>query len=278
MDGKGLIIITGPSGVGKTTLLWGLESDAVSIHAKATTRLPRLGEIPGKDFYFMEKERLESEEFLLQFERYGGYYGIYEDQIVNALRHGQLHIITIMSFGTIYQLKRLFPNATVVSIMAEPAILKQRLRERLSRFPHPRDRLLLNETDKVYDLFSAEHELFDQVVDNSGSIQQGVERLRYEISKIASIPYVEGTIRWGGMAAENPYSQTWTQKHQMGQLVLEVLQGKRSVVELYGAMILRSINPELWKMLLETAEKGFASRQQTCHYRGGREYLLKRYA
>ena len=53
-----LIIISGPSGVGKDSVVQALKTRGLPFHfvVTATTRLPRAGEVDGKDYFFVSKE------------------------------------------------------------------------------------------------------------------------------------------------------------------------------------------------------------------------------
>ncbi len=76
-----LIVFSGPSGVGKGTVLkqFMQTQPNCAISISATTRAPRPGEQEGVDYYFMDKERFEqmiAEDAMLEYACYGGnYYG-----------------------------------------------------------------------------------------------------------------------------------------------------------------------------------------------------------
>ena len=76
-----LIVISGPSGVGKGTLVKLLleEDPTLALSVSCTTRPPRKGERNGRDYYFIEKEeflsRIRENDFLEYDEHFGNYYG-----------------------------------------------------------------------------------------------------------------------------------------------------------------------------------------------------------
>ncbi|HHJ51096.1 MAG TPA: guanylate kinase, partial [Phaeodactylibacter sp.] len=83
-----LIIVTAPSGSGKTTIVKHLLSkfDNLAFSVSATTRAPRKGETPGKDYYFMSpaefQKHVSNGDFLEWEEVYDGqYYGTLRSEV-----------------------------------------------------------------------------------------------------------------------------------------------------------------------------------------------------
>ena len=134
-----LVIISGPSGVGKTTVLRELLDrfgDALTLSVSATTRPPRDGETNGQDYLFLSldefEQRHQAGEFLECFEVFGrGYwYGTLFSQVTPSLAAGKWVILEIDVDGTQAVLER-FPDA--VTIFIRPSSLdelERRLRHR----------------------------------------------------------------------------------------------------------------------------------------------------
>ena len=76
-----LIVLSGPSGAGKDTVLKQLllKSESLSLSVSATTRQPRSGEIHGKDYYFVSEQEfmdMVEKQTMLEYAKYcGNYYG-----------------------------------------------------------------------------------------------------------------------------------------------------------------------------------------------------------
>jgi len=93
MSGK-LIVISGPSGVGKSTVMRKLMEDCDNLRfsVSATTRPIRPGEVDGVNYYFVNKEQFEDmiqKEELLEYANYvGNYYGTPEKQLNEKLEAG----------------------------------------------------------------------------------------------------------------------------------------------------------------------------------------------
>src|SRR6185503_2020183 len=90
-----LIVISAPSGTGKTTLCQQLLTKRPNITRAitCTTRTPRPGEKEGVDYYFMSAEtflrRVQAGNFLEHATVFGNSYGILKSEIVEKLRQGQ---------------------------------------------------------------------------------------------------------------------------------------------------------------------------------------------
>jgi guanylate kinase len=121
-----LLIISGPSGVGKTTICKRL-SDRLDafLSVSATTRRQRENEVNGRDYYFVSVEEFERDlregRCLEHAKVYGGnYYGTPSGPVIEALEGGRVVILEIEIEGTI-QVKQRFPEAIGVYILAPTA-------------------------------------------------------------------------------------------------------------------------------------------------------------
>lgn len=134
MADKGvLIVVSGPSGCGKGTVLKKLFEDEenFSYSISATTRDPREGEKDGEHYFFVSKERfiemLENDE-VLEYTKYcDNYYGTPKKQVMEQLAKGKDVVLEIEVDGAM-QVRQNYPNAVLVFILPPSvAELKSRL-------------------------------------------------------------------------------------------------------------------------------------------------------
>ncbi len=136
-NGKGqLIVLTGPSGVGKGTLVQLLleRHPEYFLSISATTRSPRAGEEEGKSYYFLEKEQFQAwigEEKLLEWAEYAGnYYGTPRQPVEDQIAQGKTVLLEIEVVGA-RQIQQTFPSARRIFILPPSVeILETRLRGR----------------------------------------------------------------------------------------------------------------------------------------------------
>lgn len=136
MDAGRLIVITGPSGVGKGTLVRALlkRHPELQLSISATTREPRPGEIDGIDYHFLSREEFETAiaagEFLEWAEYAGNYYGTPRVAVEEMLVAGKWIVLEIEVVGA-RSIQKSFPDALRVFVVP-PSMeeLERRLRAR----------------------------------------------------------------------------------------------------------------------------------------------------
>ena len=136
-----LLILSGPSGVGKDAVLSRMRELKEPYHytVTSTTRSKRDGETEGKDYIFISqnefKKQIELGGFLEWAEVYGNYYGVPRDQVKSALKTGSDVIIKIDVQGA-QTIKKLAPMALYI-FLAPPDTdqLEKRLTERMTESP-----------------------------------------------------------------------------------------------------------------------------------------------
>lgn len=128
-----LIVISGPSGVGKNTVIDHLfqRQPDLKYSVSATTRTPRPNEIDGQHYFFLtEREfqkKISNGEFLEWAKVYEHYYGTPKQYVQQLLESGQDLVLDIEVQGAV-QVKRSLPEAVLI-FLAPPSLteLKKRL-------------------------------------------------------------------------------------------------------------------------------------------------------
>ena len=131
-----LVVLSGPSGVGKDATLDLLRASGHPFHfvVTATTRPIRPGEVDGVDYHFVSvgefAEMIEKGELLEYAVVYGDYKGIPKEHVREALASGKDVIMRIDVQGAA-TIRKLVPNAVTIFLTAESeAELVRRLQER----------------------------------------------------------------------------------------------------------------------------------------------------
>ncbi len=129
----GVFVITGPSGVGKGTLIRGLMErlPGLELSVSATTREPRAGERDGADYHFLSpgefERRVAASEFVEHADYAGRRYGTLRSELEERVREGVPVVLEIEVQGA-RQVRSAMPEAVQVFI-APPSL--QALRTRL---------------------------------------------------------------------------------------------------------------------------------------------------
>jgi guanylate kinase len=133
-----LIVISGPSGVGKDSVLHGLKGRNLTMHfvVTATTRPRRENETHGLDYFFLSKDEfaqmIENEELIEYAIVYNDYKGIPKQQVREALASGQDVIMRVDVQGAA-TVRKLAPQAVLIFLTTESEeALVRRLKARQS--------------------------------------------------------------------------------------------------------------------------------------------------
>jgi guanylate kinase len=132
---KKIIVITAPSGAGKTSITKHLMNcfPQLAFSVSATTRQPRVNETDGKDYYFISQDEFTrhiKEDAFMEWEMVyeGVYYGTLKNEMYKIWSGGQVPVLDIDVKGAL-QIKKLYPEQTITLFIAPPSI--DSLRERL---------------------------------------------------------------------------------------------------------------------------------------------------
>jgi guanylate kinase len=131
-----VFVITGPSGVGKGTLISKLleRVPGLELSVSATTREPRVGEVDGRDYHFLTPtefdQRIEREDFL-EFATYSGNrYGTLRSEVRKRLDAGRSVVLEIEVQGARQVRAAMRESVQVFIAPPDPSVLRERLESR----------------------------------------------------------------------------------------------------------------------------------------------------
>lgn len=176
-----LIVLSAPSGTGKTTLCARLLKDIpeLMLSISTTTRLPRGKEIHGREYFFVSveefKTKLEAGRFAETASVHGNFYGTSKDFIEEAFSHGKSLLLDIDVQGA-DSFKTAYPKETV-SIFIEPpsmAELEKRLRARNTEDEASIQKRLRNAETELNHLERFDHVILNDDIDQAYFHLQGI--------------------------------------------------------------------------------------------------------
>ena len=175
-----LVVISGPSGAGKTSVCRELKRDPrVVFSVSATTRPPREGEVDGVDYRFLTPDEFAAAdaagEFLEHATYNGNRYGTLRDQVDEALAAGRVFVLEIEVQGT-RQLRESQIDACYVFVV--PPSLEELERRLVSRRQNTQAEIAAR-MKIAADELSAQH-LYDHVIVNE-SLPDTVRQVRQVI-------------------------------------------------------------------------------------------------
>lgn len=162
-----LIVISAPSGAGKTTICKRLLGEFSDLYfsVSCTTRPPRKGEKDGRDYHFISVEEFKNRtgkgEFVEWEEIYGHFYGTLKKEIEDRTGKGHDVILDIDIKGA-GNVKSIYPQGVFVFIMP-PSV--ETLKERLKKRGSETDDVMKMRFDRVMEEIR-ENERYDYVIFN----------------------------------------------------------------------------------------------------------------
>lgn len=197
-----LLVVSGPSGVGKGTICGQLlqELSAMQFSVSVTTRDPRPNEQDGINYFFIseaEFRRMQSEDELLEWaEVYGNFYGTPRPAVERALDAGKDILLEIDIQGAL-QVKAAFPECVLVFVWP-PSIqeLEQRIRNRGTESPESLTRRLQKAKLEMAHVINYDY----IVVNHPGQVTEAVKEveaiLLAEKSRVArQMPWLQKALK-----------------------------------------------------------------------------------
>ena len=184
-----LIVISGPSGVGKDTLIRRLlELDKNLVYSvSGTTRQPRPGEKPDENYTFLTREQFETlvaKGTFLEHAIYNGHlYGTFRDRVEKARSAGRDVVLKIDVQGA-EQVRRLVPDAVFIFVVA-PSEQELEHRQEQRGSESPQDLAARREIAKLEMTYAEEygHVVMNDDVERAvGEIRQIIEEARRRVT------------------------------------------------------------------------------------------------
>lgn len=179
-----LLVVSGPSGVGKGTICRELirRYPNINLSVSATTRKPRHGEVEGVSYYFKtvdEFKALIDDGMMLEYaEMFGNYYGTPKQPVVDAIERGGYIILEIEMQGAKQVIEK-FPDAVFVFILPPSLdVLLNRISGRGSETPESLKRRMdsaMGEIEGIRD--------YDYYIVND-HLDEAVEELKHIIDEV----------------------------------------------------------------------------------------------
>lgn len=175
--GGNLFIISAPSGTGKSTVTKKVLKKRPDLvcSISCTTRKPRIGEVDGKDYHFISKEKFNKKinngYFAEWAKVHDEFYGTPKHSIDDALKSGKNVLLDIDVQGGMV-LSKAFPDQAITIFLSPPndAALRERLTNRGTDTPEEVEKRLMNAKKEMMFESSYQHCVVNDILDNAVSM------------------------------------------------------------------------------------------------------------
>lgn len=186
-----LLVISGPSGTGKGTIIEALMKADRSLvfSVSATTRAPREGEVDGKHYHFMTVERynelVAQDAFVEHAQVHGNLYGTLKSEVEKRLARGENVVLDIDVQGALNVIRSGMDCVSIFILPPSMKVLRQRLTDRGTETPEEIERRLHN---AVWELSQKDHYEYKVINDDLDATIRCVQCI-IEAQKHASAYY-----------------------------------------------------------------------------------------
>ncbi len=198
MNDKGmLIILSGPSGCGKGTMLKEVVArTACQVSVSATTRQPREGEIDGVNYHFFTREHFEAciaEDAMFEYADYcDNYYGTLRKEVEEIRAQGKHAVLEIEVQGALKVMAEHPEAITIFTMPPSIAELRRRLEKRGTEKPEVIEKRIAKAIEEIpfavqYQYIVWNDKLEDAVDDFCAIVQAEANRTKYSKERIGAL-------------------------------------------------------------------------------------------
>tara|TARA_B000000609_G_C23997918_1_gene253354 strand:- start:37 stop:609 length:573 start_codon:yes stop_codon:yes gene_type:complete len=186
-DQQNIIVISGPSGAGKGVLIDFLlkKLDVLELAVSATTRKPRVGEVDGKNYYFLSEDMFrkysKQEKFIEWCSVHGYFYGTLFEEFDRIHNSGNIVLLEVDTKGA-EKVSALYPEALTLFI-APPdlMVLKSRLIERNTETEEQIKRRLETAEEEMKKIEDYDYVLFNDKLSDSSATLLALVKERFNV-------------------------------------------------------------------------------------------------